>query len=94
MAGQTDTRAHVFVSGRVQGVFFRHRTRQEAARAGVAGWVRNTGDGRVEAVFEGAPDAVDRMVAWCRHGPEHAQVEDVEVASEDPQGLQGFDVRD
>ena len=87
------TRAHVFVSGRVQGVFFRHRTREEARKAAVAGWVRNTDDGRVEAVFEGSPEAVDRMVAWCRRGTEWAEVRDVEVTTEDPEGLDGFEVR-
>jgi acylphosphatase len=86
-------RAHVFVSGRVQGVFFRQLTREEARKAGVAGWVRNTKDGRVEAVFEGPKEAVDRMVAWCRRGPDWAVVKDVEVASEDPEGLTSFDVR-
>src|SRR6202022_3038739 len=61
-------RAHVFVSGKVQGVFYRDSTREEAQKRGVRGWVRNLRDGRVEAVFEGAPEAVDAMVAWCRVG--------------------------
>ncbi|MGH2723982.1 MAG: acylphosphatase [Actinomycetota bacterium] len=86
-------RAHVFVSGKVQGVFFRHLTREEARRAGVTGWVRNTEDGRVEAVFEGPEDAVERMVAWCRRGPEWAEVGSVDVTLEDPEGLDRFEVR-
>jgi acylphosphatase len=86
-------RAHVFVSGRVQGVFFRARTRDRARREGVAGWVRNTEDGRVEAVFEGPRDAVDRMVSWCREGTEYAEVNDVELTHEDPEGLDRFEVR-
>lgn len=61
-------RARVFVSGKVQGVFYRDTTKQEAQKRGVRGWVRNLRDGRVEAVFEGPKDAVDAMVAWCRVG--------------------------
>jgi acylphosphatase len=80
------------VSGRVQGVFFRDDCRHEAAAAGVDGWVRNRSDGRVEAVFEGAPDAVDRLVSWCRIGPPSALVSGVEVVSEEPGGESGFRV--
>lgn len=86
-------RARVLVSGRVQGVFFRQRTIRLARSAGCAGWVRNLDDGRLEAVFEGPEDAVERMVAWCRQGPERAVVEAVEVLEEDPEGLEGFEVR-
>ena len=82
----------MLVSGRVQGVFFRDDCRREAAAAGVAGWVRNRSDGRVEAVFEGEPDAVDRLVAWCRRGPPSALVSAVEVVSEEPTGDAGFRV--
>ena len=77
----------------MQGVFFRDRTRREAERRGVAGWVRNCGDGSVEAVFEGAPDAVDALLAFTRAGPGHAHVEALDVAAEEPEGLRGFDVR-
>jgi acylphosphatase len=80
----------VVIGGRVQGVFFRETCRREAAGRGVAGWVRNRPDGRVDAVFEGPEEAVDAMVAWCRHGPRGAAVVAVEVTSEPPQGLQGF----
>lgn len=82
-------RAH----GKVQGVFFRDSTREEAERHEVKGWVKNRDDGSVEAVFEGAPDAVDALVAFTRAGPGHAQVEALDVASEEPEGLRGFDVR-
>jgi len=75
-------RAHVTISGMVQGVFFRAKTRNEAIRNSVTGWVRNLPDGSVEAVFEGNPDDVDRVVGWCRIGPGLAAVEHVEVAEE------------
>jgi acylphosphatase len=81
------------VSGRVQGVFFRDDCRQEAVGAGVDGWVRNRPDGRVEAVFEGEPAAVDRLVAWCRTGPPSALVTGIEVADEEPGQEAGFRVQ-
>jgi acylphosphatase len=77
----------------VQGVFFRDSCQRMAASAGVSGWVRNRRDGRVEAAFEGMPDAVERMVAWCRQGPSRAHVSDVEVFDEEPVGESGFRVR-
>jgi acylphosphatase len=80
------------VSGRVQGVFFRDDCRREAAGAGVGGWVRNRPEGSVEAVFEGEPDAVDRLVSWCRKGPPSALVAEVEVVSEEPTGETRFRV--
>ena len=86
-------RRHVIVSGNVQGVFFRDSTEQEAQSKGVAGWVRNRDDGTVEAVFEGDENAVDAMVEWCRSGPSRADVEDVEVSDEEPEGIDGFSVR-
>jgi acylphosphatase len=86
-------RRRVTVSGRVQGVFFRETVRRRAESARLAGWVRNNSDGSVEAVFEGAPKAVERLVDWCREGPRGARVEWVDVASEEPEGLAGFDVR-
>ena len=79
--------------GRVQGVFFRDSTRREAARRGVAGWARNTRDGTVEAVFEGAADAVDAMVEFVRAGPGHAEVSRLEVFEEPPEEVQGFSIR-
>lgn len=86
-------RRRVVVDGRVQGVFFRDSCQRMAYSAGVNGWVRNRNDGRVEAVFEGDPEAVDRMVGWCRQGPRRADVVDVEVIQEEPQGESGFRVR-
>jgi acylphosphatase len=86
-------RRRVVVHGRVQGVFFRDTTRRHAAQRGVAGWVRNRHDGAVEAVFEGEPDAVESMVRFANEGPRGAEVERVEVADEDPEGLSGFSAR-
>ena len=85
-------RAHVFVAGRVQGVFFRASCAREARAFGVAGWVRNAADGRVEAVFEGSDAAVEAMVDWCRKGPAHARVDAVEIGWEAPAGDAGFHV--
>jgi acylphosphatase len=86
-------RQRVVITGRVQGVFFRDSTRREAARRGVAGWVRNRGDGAVEAVFEGPSDEVEAMVAFCRRGPRGAVVDDVRTVDEEPEGLTRFEVR-
>ena len=83
-------RVHVFVSGDVQGVGFRWYCRNEAASRRVGGFVRNLPDGRVEAAFEGAPDSVDAMVEWCRHGPSSADVHDIEVTEEPPSGDPNF----
>jgi acylphosphatase len=86
-------RRRTIVHGRVQGVFFRDTTRRQAAARGVAGWVRNRHDGTVEAVFEGEPEAVEGLLAFCREGPRGARVERVEVTDEGPEGLAGFEVR-
>lgn len=86
-------RRRVVVSGRVQGVWFRASTRSAALERGVTGWVRNLPDGRVEAVFEGEPEAVESAVSWTRTGPPHAEVNNVEVTEEQPEGLTGFSVR-
>ncbi len=82
----SNTRAHLFISGRVQGVNFRYYTVQEARSRGLAGWVRNLPDGRVEAVIEGAEASVEAMVEWCRKGPPAARVDHVEVNWEQPSG--------
>jgi len=88
-------RAHVLVSGRVQGVFFRDGARRKARDLNLKGWVRNLPDGRVEALFEGDPAAVEEMLRWCAEGPPDARVEDVAVerdpATDKP--LSGFEVR-
>jgi len=91
--GPNRVRAHVHVSGRVQGVYYRANTRDAARDAGVDGWVRNLDDGRVEAVFEGPRDAVEGMVEWCHDGSPAARVEDVDVTYEDARGEDGFSVR-
>ncbi|MFB6200584.1 MAG: acylphosphatase [Halorhabdus sp.] len=87
------TRAHVFVSGRVQGVFFRATTQERASEHGVDGWVKNVPDGRVEAVFEGQEDAVESMIEFCHEGSPRARVDDVEVEKEPPEGLDSFEIR-
>jgi acylphosphatase len=86
-------RRRVRVRGLVQGVYFRESTRCAADAAGVAGWVRNLVDGSVEAVFEGAEDAVAEVVGFCRVGPPDAQVDAVEVTPEAPHGITGFTIR-
>jgi acylphosphatase len=83
----------VVVSGDVQGVFFRDSARREAQRLGVTGWVRNRSDGRVEALFEGVPDAVAQLVRWCGDGPRHATVRDVQVSEAEPEGFASFAIR-
>jgi len=93
MTDHERTRAHVFVSGRVQGVYYRASTRERAREAGVDGWVRNLDDGRVEAVFEGPEQAVDTMIEWCETGSRAAEVEAVDVTIEPPEGVEGFEVR-
>ncbi len=80
------SRAHVFVSGLVQGVLFRHNTKRQAQSLVVKGWIRNLPDGRVEAVFEGEETAVKALVDYCRHGPPYARVENVEVNYEGYKG--------
>ncbi len=74
----------MWISGRVQGVFFRYHTEQLARRLGVRGWVRNLPDGRVEAVFEGTKDRVDQMIEFCHRGPPAAVVRRVDVKWETP----------
>ena len=86
-------RVRVVVHGLVQGVYFRDTTRQLALRHGVAGWVRNNRDGTVEAVFEGEPEAIERLVASCREGPRGAVVKQVDVYDEPAKRLRGFEVR-
>jgi acylphosphatase len=86
-------RRRVTVTGRVQGVFFRDSVRRRARQHGVAGWITNRWDGAVEAVLEGEPEAVERIVDFMREGPRGAEVERVEVGEEEPEGLTGFEVR-
>jgi acylphosphatase len=86
-------RYRVLISGRVQGVFFRHTCHEVAREHGVSGWVRNLPDGTVEAVFEGPAEDVRQLVEWSRRGPRTAVVEDVRVHAEPPEGISGFQVR-
>lgn len=89
MTGQAEpkiVRAHVYISGRVQGVSFRWNTQHRAQQLDLTGWVRNLWDGRVEAVFEGDEPAVQQAVAWCHHGDRPARVDQVDVRYEQPTG--------
>lgn len=86
-------RRRVVVHGLVQGVFFRDSVRRRAQTANVAGWVRNNSDGTVEAVFEGEPGAVERLVEFCRDGPRGARVDRMDVDAESYEGLEGFRIR-
>ena len=85
-------RIHVWIRGRVQGVFFRAEARARAESLGLAGWIRNAMDGSVEAVFEGDDARVRSMVEWCRRGPSGARVDEVEAETEEPRGETGFRV--
>jgi acylphosphatase len=85
-----DTRVRALISGRVQGVWFRAWTEQEASRRGLSGWVRNLSDGRVEAVFAGPKETVEDMLAACREGPPHARVEGIETDEHHGQIDPGF----
>ena len=86
-------RVRFVARGRVQGVFFRDSVRREAERRGVAGWVRNRGDGAVDGAFEGQGENVDGMVEFCRSGPGESRVESLDVSEEEPEGAQGFEIR-
>ena len=83
---ENEARLHVLIEGRVQGVFFRAATRDEARARGLQGWVRNLPDGRVEAVFEGDRPVVENMLAWCHKGPPYAYVDQVEIDWQPYQG--------
>lgn len=86
-------RRRVVVHGSVQGVFFRDSLRRLADQHGVSGWARNTSEGTVEAAFEGAPEAVERLVSFAQTGPSDARVEAVDIHEEEPEGLSGFAIR-
>ena len=82
----TRARAHVLISGLVQGVCFRAYAMDKARSLGLTGWISNTHDGRVEAVFEGEKDTLDEVIKWCRKGPPSARVEDVKITWEEYSG--------
>jgi len=87
-------RAHLVVSGVVQGVSFRHHTRIEAVKNNIAGWVRNLPDGRVEAVFEGEKGGVEKMIEFCKQGPPNAYIGNLNVKWEDFKGeTDKFEIR-
>lgn len=87
-------RVHIFVSGRVQGVFYRSNTQRKALELGLKGWVRNLRDGRVEIVAEGDEEQLGRLIEWCRRGPPMAKVMGLEVRWESPTGeYDDFEVR-
>lgn len=90
---QKQIRARVIVSGKVQGVGYRMSTEEVANDLELNGWVRNLPDGRVEAVFEGSTDVVEKAIAWCRQGNPPAVVKDVAVEYEAPEGMRGFEIR-
>lgn len=90
--GDAVVRRRVVVTGRVQGVAFRAACRRTAEQLGVHGWVRNRPDGAVELAVEGPPEAVDRLVDWCRQGPPAARVRNVDVTDELPVGEHGFHI--
>jgi len=77
------SRVNVIISGRVQGVWFRASTKEKADQLGLTGWVRNTDNGCVEAVFEGEEQFVNQMIEWCHHGPPHSEVNDVKIKNQD-----------
>jgi acylphosphatase len=87
-------RAALIITGRVQGVLYRAEARREARKLGLTGFVRNREDGTVHAEAEGADTAVGAFIRWCRRGPENARVEDVKVEEREPEGGEGFVVRD
>ncbi|MDJ0552932.1 MAG: acylphosphatase [Microcoleaceae cyanobacterium MO_207.B10] len=86
------TRAHVFISGKVQGVGYRFYTLEKALKMSVNGTVKNLSDGRVEAIFEGSKESVEKMIKWCEQGPTYAVVKDVKVEYEKPEGIKGFEI--
>jgi acylphosphatase len=92
MSDSSIVRVHVFVEGRVQGVNFRYTAWQQAGRLGIQGWARNLPDGRVEAVYEGPREAVEKLLAWTRRGPEWARVSAIAIHDEEPKGERGFSI--
>lgn len=86
-------RAHLFISGRVQGVFYRAFTKEVADSLGLKGWVRNLRDGRVEAVFEGDGDKISIAIERCKEGPPYAKVDNIELIWEEPEGIEDFEIK-
>jgi acylphosphatase len=85
---------HVYVSGRVQGVYYRYATAEEASKMGLTGWVKNLHDGRVEACFEGEEELINKMVLWCQQGPPMARVTNIETYKKEYTGeFKDFTIR-
>ena len=84
---------HVIISGQVQGVWFRASTKQKAQELGLTGWVRNTNDGAVEAIFEGEEEIVNKMIDWCYNGPPLAKVENIKLKKQQTIGFNNFEIR-
>lgn len=93
MTEENRERAHVFISGKVQGVFYRANTKEMATQMEIDGWVKNLNDGRVEAVFEGGRNDIEKMIDWCWEGSPQANVEDIDVSWEDPKDIDGFEIQ-
>ena len=92
MTEERDIARDVVVHGHVQGVFFRSTCLDEAVKVGVRGWARNEYDGTVAAHFEGPPEAVEKLIDWCRTGPRHAVVQSVDVSDSTSEGHARFEV--
>lgn len=86
------TTVHLWITGKVQGVFHRASAAQMAAKLGLSDWIKNTVDGAVEAAVNGSEETVDQFVAWCRKGPKGAEVNDIVVTPKPDDGLVGFQV--
>ena len=86
------TTVHLLIRGKVQGVFFRASAREQAESIGLTGWIRNTGDGSVEAVVTGHVEGVNEFIRWCRTGPPKAEVKDLQVTSKEPESFDSFRV--
>lgn len=86
-------KAHLLISGRVQGVFYRAFTKEVAESLGLKGWVRNLRDGRVEAVFEGDEDKISIAIERCKEGPPYAKVDNIEISWSEPEGLVDFEIK-
>ena len=87
-------RAHIFLTGMVQGVSFRSSTRTHAKMKGVSGWIRNLSDGRVESIMEGDKESVESLIEFCKQGPKGSNVDDIRIEWEKPRGdFGGFDIR-
>jgi len=86
-------KAHIFISGRVQGVFYRAHTKKKANELGITGWVKNLPDGRVEAVFQGPKDKVEKMISWCHKGSPASRVTNVEMAKAQQEDYKNFIIK-